>query len=302
MGETASLIGHGEAGKSTFACMCSCISGVKISSYYETLDTHSKNFKLNNILPESNKRIEWDLGIIEQESLFRKWNIQFLDCAGQIQSEVFKTLTNLSKKKKFIDEKLNFEQSIKELIVSADDSTIEYIVNKFNLPLSDWIEIVIPELQNKNKFDYHEIPKILFLKLFNDSNKLILTIDGDLLVDYVDNDKKKEDLYDQFIDYSRLISLKKSNKIAIMITKSYLFGVRKKNISKRPAKELNERFFRFLNNEGSIMGEELKGMKWKLFLVGVPAEDLPKDHPDYNKKHDGVDEIFGVDKLLNWLF
>jgi len=296
------LIGHGDVGKTTFACMCRSTGSFTLNSYSNYLEKASREFMINDLLPQSTKLIDWDIGRIERETLFNKCSINFIDCAGQLQKDIFEELKLLARDIAFKNEKIDFEKPAKNILTDLPSDIIYNVLESFNKPISQWIDILphLEKLSDSNEFNVDDtiIPKLFFLKFFKDANKLILAINGDWLQEWEIDEYKRLQLFDQFNDYSDLLSLKKKKvkKVALMITKGYLFGIKKANISNRPTKDVDKKFKKFLKEYGNQMENELERVgRWKSFFVGVPS------HPDEPQKHAGKNEIFGVEELNSWL-
>lgn len=296
------LIGHGDVGKTTFACMCRSIGSFTLNSYSNYLEEAISEFMINDRLPQSTKLIDWDIGRIERETLFNKCSINFIDCAGQLQKDIFEELKLLARDIRFKNEKIDFGKPAKNILTDIPSDIIYNVLKSFNKPISQWIDILphLEKLSDSDEFNVNDtiIPKLFFLKIFKDANKLILAINGDWLQEWENDEYKRSQLFAQFNDYSDLLYLKKKNvnKVALMITKGYLFGIKKANISNRPKKDVDKKFKKFLEEYGTQMKKELNGVgKWKSFFVGVPS------HPDDPQKHAGKNEIFGVEELINWL-
>lgn len=326
----AAIIGGSGAGKTTFACMCDSLSdGIMANGLTKYFEERKEGFKLRNELPGAveaknsvkkagyTPRPEWDFVKVEQETLFRGWNISYVDCAGELQTEILEKLLDLAEPKMMGSRSKEdpFSKILGEILSNENRKLREYVKANINRPIFEWGKRL--KIEDEKSKEYIErdrddsIPKILFLKALKDADRLIFTINGEHLKDYwiwtrgheglSDKERKeKEDsisaLYNQLKAYSAILNFKRNavNKVAIMITKSYKFGVTK--TQKQYEKELLEKFEEFLENV-SRLKEELRWTHRGIFCVGVPGVQGKEEI-----EHEGVDKIFGVKELINWLF
>lgn len=300
MSKIAALIGHGESGKTTFACMCSCIDGVRVSSSKGHIKLAVKNFNTNNDLPQGTEIRKWDIGIIERETVFRKLNIHFIDCSGQLQAVIYKQIHILANDHKFKNKKIDYSLVLNYILKQSDRNTIDHIQKNMKNPLTKWIDIMDTLSKEDSKYEIDEdeaLPKIHFMKMFIDADILIFTINGGWLHDWNEKKKCQEDLYEQLNDYSVMASIKNKTKIALMFTQSHLFGLRKNDYSARLINQIYDKFDEFIDKNKLDFKEVLAGRKVGKFCVGVPSSDDKSLN-----KHGGTDKIFGVEELIEWLY
>jgi len=320
MKNVAALVGGAGAGKTTFACMCDDeekgIIAEGLTDYFADVKWR---FKLGE-LPERTDPPVWDFVTIKQETLFRKWKISCVDCAGEVQNEILKSLYDLSKEWKAGSKKKEnpFSKIVDETLDGESDELKDYVRGNIKKPIPEWAR----RLQKKKGEDGYvyrlvdsNIPKILFSMTLKDADRFIFTVDGVYLEKYWtwlqkrksldDMDRRKiesditEYLYNPLVYYGAILYLNRgvlkraAKKVAIIITKSYKFGVRKGQM--KYEKEVIEKFNKFLKNVPELK-EELRWTQWKVKCVGVPGVEGMK------RRHQGLDQIFGVEEVIDWLF